>query len=118
MIEQKEKATNLTRKSPGRPRLYENEKTHQVVCKIPKKWDNEKIESGQTWRYVIRKGLDKVSGQTEFDENSKKIRDMQEEFNILRRNFNLQVLDKKDLKDEVERLNNQIRKLKSSNIDD
>ena len=107
MIERTLKAKSLGKKTVGRPRLFNGSGTRTMIAQLPPEWHEEKIISGQTWRYIIRKGLDLVTGKLEEESNSLAIKELKEEFEALRRNFHIQVQQKIELKKELQEIKNQ-----------
>lgn len=88
-------------KQPGRPRIFqEGKKT--IPIQIPLSWEEEKINSGQQWRYILRKGLDKVAGFQ--NEMEVKYQELQNDNETLVRRFNNLMLRMKDLTKELESL--------------
>jgi hypothetical protein len=91
----------ISKGQPGRPRIYqEGKKT--IPIQIPISWEEEKIKSGQQWRYILRKGLDKVAGfQSEMET---KYVELQQDNETLVRRFNNLMIRINDLNKELENL--------------
>jgi len=95
------KAKEITKKSPGRPKLMTG--GHITInVRVPAEWEQKKQESGRVWRFIIGKGLDAVLGKEErVDQEITNLKDQIETTGrIVRRLHN----EKSELKQEIEDL--------------
>lgn len=97
------KATEIHKNVGGRPKKFTSGKK-RVPVEIPDSWINEKRETGETWTYILRKGLDYV--QNYRDDLQKGYDSLKMENESINRRFNNLMMRYNELNFRIESLEN------------